>query len=180
MSPKPCLWSHPTVFEGIHFRSRLEARWYVFFQSLGLEVLYEPNCFVVDGGLVYKPDFKVPSQHRFPISWWFEVKPSFNSDLTKPTLFSTSRCYNIGILTGMPRHGVGFELCKFSIVSGLGGDSDYAFCECRYCGALGFSWEGLEDRIGCDCSNESRHGYFSEQLRDAYVKALSVKLPFSR
>lgn len=37
----------PTMYKGIQFRSRLEARWAVFFDTLGIEWEYEPQGYVV-------------------------------------------------------------------------------------------------------------------------------------
>jgi len=46
-----------TVYKGYRFRSRLEARWAVFFDTLGLAWEYEPEGFDLDG-LWYLPDFR--------------------------------------------------------------------------------------------------------------------------
>jgi len=50
----------PTAYNGINFRSRLEARWAVFFDLTGLEWEYEPID--LDGWI---PDFwvKIPCDH---------------------------------------------------------------------------------------------------------------------
>jgi len=45
-----------TVYNGYRFRSRLEARWAVFFDTLGIEYRYEPEGFDLDG-IWYLPDF---------------------------------------------------------------------------------------------------------------------------
>jgi hypothetical protein len=49
----------PTFYRGHHFRSRLEARWAVFFQTLGLDWEYEPEAFRIGGGHGYLPDFRI-------------------------------------------------------------------------------------------------------------------------
>lgn len=181
MKNKSCysiLSSHATMLDGIVFRSRLEARWYLFFKSLGLEVCYEPKCFAIEGGIAYKPDFHLPAQLHFPLPWWFEVKPSIESDLTKPELFSSTMDSAIGILTDLPRDDSDDELCKFTILAGPGGDYNYAFCECRYCEVIGFTWEGREDRIGCCCSDERRYGYRTAKLAEAFNNARNTKFAF--
>lgn len=48
-----------TIYNGYRFRSRLEARWAVFFDALGVEYEYEPEGFDLGGGLYYLPDFRV-------------------------------------------------------------------------------------------------------------------------
>jgi hypothetical protein len=62
-----------TRYRGYHFRSRLEARWAVFFDALCVEWEYEPEGFVLPDGAHYLPDFRV----RFADgrTAWFEVKP---------------------------------------------------------------------------------------------------------
>lgn len=46
-----------TEYKGYRFRSRLEARWAVFFDACGVEWEYEPEGFDLGGGLHYLPDF---------------------------------------------------------------------------------------------------------------------------
>lgn len=57
-----------TQYAGCRFRSRLEARWGVFFDALGIEWQYEPQGYVIDGR-PYLPDFWLPGQRT-----WVEVK----------------------------------------------------------------------------------------------------------
>jgi len=64
-----------TVFKGHLFRSRLEARWAVFFDQFisgGLTWEYEPEGFNLDG-TYYLPDFRVTSPQGQVT--WYEVKP---------------------------------------------------------------------------------------------------------
>lgn len=49
-----------TVYKGYRFRSRLEARWAVFFDALGVEYEYEPEGYVLSNGEKYLPDFYLP------------------------------------------------------------------------------------------------------------------------
>jgi len=57
-----------TEYDGHRFRSRLEARWAVFFNAVGLTYEYEIEGFEMDGTR-YLPDFYIPSLNR-----WFEIK----------------------------------------------------------------------------------------------------------
>ena len=61
-----------TRYNGYLFRSRLEARWAVFFKSLGMKWEYEPEGFDLGDGVYYLPDFRVTSPQGL-ISW-YEVK----------------------------------------------------------------------------------------------------------
>lgn len=57
-----------TWYAGCRFRSRLEARFAVFFDAVGARWEYEPQGFVVDGR-PYLPDFLLPD-----CGTWVEVK----------------------------------------------------------------------------------------------------------
>lgn len=46
-----------TEYNGYLFRSRLEARWAVFFDACGIDYEYEPEGYQLDNGLMYLPDF---------------------------------------------------------------------------------------------------------------------------
>lgn len=59
----------PTKYNDILFRSRLEARWAVYFDLMGIEYLYEPEGYNLDG-VYYLPDFYLPK-----VSMFAEVKP---------------------------------------------------------------------------------------------------------
>lgn len=58
-----------TEYKGYRFRSRLEARWAVSFDALGIKYEYEPEGIVLSDGTGYLPDFYLPGFHCF-----FEVK----------------------------------------------------------------------------------------------------------
>lgn len=59
-----------TTYNGYKFRSRLEARWALFFDELGIEYQYEMEGFELAGGVWYLPDFWLPY-----LNVWVEVKP---------------------------------------------------------------------------------------------------------
>ena len=69
-----------TEYNGYRFRSRLEARWAVFFDELGVEYEYEPEGFDLGNGLYYLPDFRVKcwgtrgKLYERPFDLWIEVK----------------------------------------------------------------------------------------------------------
>lgn len=46
-----------TYYNGRYFRSRLEARWAVFFDACGVKYEYEPEGYDLGDGLWYLPDF---------------------------------------------------------------------------------------------------------------------------
>lgn len=58
-----------TVYNGYRFRSRLEARWAVYFDTLGIRYEYEKEGFDLGEAGRYLPDFWLPQ-----VNMWAEVK----------------------------------------------------------------------------------------------------------
>lgn len=64
-----------TEYKGYRFRSRLEARWAVFFETVGVDWVYEPEGFDLGNGLYYLPDFLIRGMgERSPENLYVEVK----------------------------------------------------------------------------------------------------------
>jgi hypothetical protein len=59
----------PTVYNGIQYRSRIEARWAAFFTVLNINFQYEPKRFRLGDIGSYLPDFYLPDWHT-----WVEIK----------------------------------------------------------------------------------------------------------
>jgi hypothetical protein len=76
-----------TVYDGHRFRSRLEARWAVFFNTLRIKYEYEKEGFDLDGTR-YLPDFWLPEQ-----KCWIEIKGQ------TPTTEEYKRCELLADLT---------------------------------------------------------------------------------
>jgi hypothetical protein len=66
----------PTLFDGILYRSRTEARWATFWKGLDIAYQYEPQGFVA-AGIPYLPDFAVFSGLG---TLWVEIKPTWQAD----------------------------------------------------------------------------------------------------
>lgn len=90
-----------THYNGYKFRSRLEARWAVFFDEIGAEWEYEPEGFVLSDGTTYLPDFRVKNVRGRGVenngdSIWIEVKGELtNEDLHKIKLFANEDEYGV-------------------------------------------------------------------------------------
>lgn len=81
-----------TRYAGCRFRSRLEARWAVFFDALNVRWDYEPEGFVL-GTELYLPDFWLPD-----IKLWVEVKGAVEKGDNKPLTL----CEKLHIMTEWP------------------------------------------------------------------------------
>lgn len=68
-----------TFYNGNYYRSRLEARWAVFFDEIGIEYEYENEGYDLDG-LYYLPDFWFP---KFNGGCFGEVKPTSLNNIEK-------------------------------------------------------------------------------------------------
>lgn len=100
----------PTSYDGHKFRSRLEARWALFFNLIGIPWEYEREAFslvVNDKPTGYTPDFWLPAQQT-----WFEVKPeagSFDEDgltlILKKSFAFARQSQSLHVAFGAPRDG---------------------------------------------------------------------------
>jgi hypothetical protein len=85
-----------TTYQGYRFRSRLEARWAVFFDALGMEWQYEKEGYNLGQEGYYLPDFWLPYESGEP-GWghWVEIKPLAPTD---------SECRKLAALAKLSGH----------------------------------------------------------------------------
>lgn len=96
-----------TEYKGYRFRSRLEARWAVFFDACGVKWEYEPEGFDLGDGLYYLPDFLLHDvlirDFNSPIDLWVEVKGQMTEqDAKKIIKFAESGSEGHDYLYGYP------------------------------------------------------------------------------
>lgn len=153
-----------TQYKGYRFRSRLEARWAVFFDSLGLIWTYEQEGYNLDG-VWYLPDFYLSSHEIY-----VEIKPEGMSpfELSKCELLANSSGKAVLAIQGNPWPGeYSLRLCLPSDAheSGIYDLDDAEFGSCRKCEALvivqnddsesGLGWSQFEQCIApCECQGE--------------------------
>lgn len=109
----------PTLYRGVLHRSRLEARWSVFFEHLGVKAEYETEGFNTDGER-YLPDFYVFAALG---TIWVEIKPGWKSDpggVAKFRRFAVQRPQptRAALIAGLPAIG--------NKILVIGGDIDAA------------------------------------------------------
>lgn len=89
-----------TIYNGFRFRSRLEARWAVFFDQASIHYDYEVEGFELPGGVRYLPDF-----HLTDINYYVEIKPHHEftrADIQKAILFSVDADRPLLLIVGAP------------------------------------------------------------------------------
>jgi hypothetical protein len=175
------------------FRSRLEARWAVFFDACGIKYEYEPEGFDLGNGVYYLPDFYLPE-----VKMYVEVKSSYNfsdEDKKKVDLFRSKWCwpdeaaypiYKLIVLTEIPPANMdllyyasdqlyqyGEDYCGF----GVGFDAVYLPCVCTICGKIGFEFEGRSPRICMHDPNNDKYprNYNHPLIRNAFNKARQAR-----
>ena len=96
-----------TRYAGCRFRSRLEARWAVFFDSLNIEWKYEPEGYKILNGKYYLPDFYLPEKDIF-----VEVKGNMTHDDVTTLICAAFSGMKILVLRDIPKEesfGIGFH-----------------------------------------------------------------------
>lgn len=159
-----------TVYCWRNYRSRIEARWAVFFDCLGVPFEYEPDCFEVDGRR-YLPDFWLRRQNLF-----VEVKGK------DPTLEERDKCQALARQTGVETLiAIGgpqemFQLIRFDPngdeYEGLWVIAWDKFAEC----GMWLVSEAASKWIGPGYRNYTPAGpMFSGALEEAYFTAASAR-----
>lgn len=141
----------PTTYNGVEYRSRLEARWAVFFDELGIRHYYEYEGFDLDGRW-YVPDFYLPDVRG---GMYCEVKPLKQGEDTAIAQLPSATGKICALLMGPPqgclfdrsanewdeRHWIFFPIDHEPGWS-VSFDSYHEFCLCPVTGRTGFEFEG--------------------------------------
>lgn len=186
----------PQSYRGHIYRSKIEAKWAVFFTLLKIPYEYEPNAFDIGDGEAYIPDFFLPDQNAY-----VEVKGS-RPDIYDPEGLRRwlkfaqqteppagvrekrgTRCFlfvgDIPDWTQMTSSGVEktgqYDPCN-RYPDGIHWfrDSDYYWTQCEKCERFGIEFDGRSHRIGCGCDHgKSDKGYNADafDLLVAYRQA---------
>lgn len=171
-----------TRYEGYRFRSRLEARWAVFFDIWGVKWQYEPDTFKLPSGRCYLPDFYLDG------IGYVECKPSRETDdgklgelaqvMMNDHINSFLICCEVPGPSEISAQGLSWSGDKDGIICGID-DAEYWFTQCPTCGKKGITYQGRYPRLGCPCSIGVEDRSWNERavmaLRVACVAARSMR-----
>lgn len=180
----------PTMYNNRFFRSRLEARWAVFYDALGIPYDYEPQDHVLPAGR-YLPDFWLPDH-----GCWIEIKgtrPDYHEGQLcrqlcvaerKPVyIFHTPMRLSLSAATLVPSAIATFQIPD--IPGEAGHDEAYEWCECDDCGMIGIAFDARSDRLPhkpecqrCGAGLDKGRNPLSTKLRYAYNAAMSAQFEF--
>lgn len=177
-----------TIYKGFRFRSRLEARWAVFYDTLGIQWEYEKEGFDLGNGIFYLPDFYIPH-----LNCWIEIKGENQYDSKKIDLFASQSNSPIYVFYGQIPDSDRLECSgppsqeneSAYLHDRNAWDLHHVWCECPDCGFLGIEFDARTDRLFCKkkCpkhgGNEDK-GYNgnSERLKLAYNAARYARFEF--
>jgi hypothetical protein len=144
-----------TTYGGTRFRSRLEARWAVFFNELDIEWHFELEGFELPSGR-YLPDFWLPGvkgrNGDGPVGIWFEVKrPGELDQDPRWTELAFQTGHPVYVAAGLPPRNeyAGYDEFNYVIEEhGESWDLDITFCDCHHGITMQYGPEGSYHRRG--------------------------------
>ena len=170
-----------TVYNGYRFRSRLEARWAVFFDAIGISYEYEPEGFELSDGTMYLPDFYLKQ-----CKTWFEVKGVMSKEdkhKTEQFIFDTKMPLAIG--------NADFTFCSpimhFGDCIGIDEPTNSYLARCYSCGETYFIGESASYECTCcefydgnctfDCLSIGDKPFeaFDDNVKNAFLKAKQAR-----
>ena len=172
-----------TRYAGCAFRSRLEARWAVFFDVWGLKWRYEPDTFQLPSGRLYLPDFYADGVG------YIECKPNRDADDGKlgelAEMLSTDHMQAFVIYGEVPAPsevtvcGLTWSSPATELIMSGTDEAEYWFAQCPVCGLKGITYQGRYPRLSCPCSRGLDDRAWNERavtgLRVACVASRSTR-----
>jgi hypothetical protein len=147
-----------TIYNGYRFRSRLEARWAVFFDTLGVKYEYEKEGYDLNGKK-YLPDFWLPEQKCF-----IEIKGQKPTpdEIKKAELLALHTLAGVYLFYGdieIPGQGSfykkGMGYVAFLDRDGPGThffpEGEIGWAQCPWCLSLNISYHSNSDGVPCGC-----------------------------
>lgn len=169
-----------THYKGYRFRSRLEARWAVFFDAIGVKWVYEKEGFDLGESGLYLPDFWLPAVYdrggRRGV--WAEIKGQ------EPTTEESAKCeslaqssgYSVNLFVGLPgEYGEGGY--QFTVWPPdrpyISWDHNMVFHRCSVCRAVKIEFSNdYYDCFGCGRGTCTQ---FNTDIDLAFARAKSAR-----
>lgn len=177
-----------TEYNGYRFRSRLEARWAVFFDTLGIKWEYEKEGYNLDG-VWYLPDFWLPDY-----CYWIEIKGTVPTDEEKEKAIRLAKeCKRKTVILygNIPLPEKDFIPESFGVVPvpifsyeknfELRTINGACWCECAYCHSISFSVPSNTICL-CDESEGTEGGnlrFDTPRLLAAYKASRSARFEYN-
>ncbi len=174
------------VYKGYRFRSRLEARWAIFFEALGVPYECNPEGFLTSDGLRYEPSFWLPVQEC-----WVDADRCVGHALphTAASAVAAETCSPIYIFcapirplsNGWPaRNGTILAPAPFAIRQHVDGgcSAPYVWSRCPVCDKLDLQHWGKGD--GKCCLGNEHEGMNGRGLPQAYLKASRAHFSYDK
>lgn len=141
-----------TSYSGCKFRSRIEARWAVFFDKLGVKWEYEKEGYDLGEAGWYLPDFWLPG-----LQCWIEIKGEEPDSLYNKKLYALAEGtgHDLYLFVGSIPHTIDSygpnnkELFAEIFMKEGGWDNGQAWTCCSECGMLGIEFEARAYRLSC-------------------------------
>ena len=142
-----------TKYSGHKFRSRLEARWAVFFNNLNVKWGYEMEGYDLGDGVCYLPDFWLPDidirSTKTSHGTFIEIKSDqydFDPKETKYSKFVGGLKTGLVLCCGLPdvldfdSNGTAHEFLYCDYFEEVRQDNPMVFCKCYKCGKMKFEF----------------------------------------
>lgn len=161
----------PALYNGITYKSQLEARWAVFFDTLCLPFEYEPEGFELEtaSGIVrYRPDFYLSAMKSDgTVGTWLEIKPfaPLPEEETKAEALAIHTGHTVFILQGPPANHIGFKMD----LNGYPPDQPFVFSQCGRCCVVGMAYDGHTNDL--HCGHDTGRGNMAADIMMAADKA---------
>lgn len=161
-----------TTYNGVRYRSRIEARWAILFDGVGLRHTYEPDGYALKSG-AYLPDF-----------WLSDVELFFEVKGVQPSEEETRKCVELADLT---RRAVLLavdgpdELFQITVHDAYGGlQGPFALAHDRYrAGGFWLVSENISYNIGPTAMERPGGPCFSG-IEPAYIEAKTERFDKGR
>ena len=141
-------------YDGYRFRSKIEAQWYVYFKTLGIECFYEPETISLElsnGKIMnYLPDFFLPE-----LDAYVEIKLE-----ASPTTEECMKCHLLATQTGKNVYMFYEQIGKkntngYMYMKNTGAFMPLQrFTQCPKCRGFDIAYQGRVVGMKCGCCND--------------------------